>query len=288
MKTNLKLTLILLLVFLGLPIVVFGIVTTDILPLEGDLLVRVLYLIIAGPILFSSAYMAATGKGSFLIAGYNTSSAAEKSRYKEKELTQAVGVLTFIFTLLVILALESFALWHNSNLLGGLIIVSAIILLAGMIYINISPRFLQDATAVLPADVVRSRKKSYVAIVVLAVIVVSAVLVSGMFNFTIDATLHDDHLRVEGPMFDVRVDYDRIDSVEMIDSLDFGHRFGYSDGSIKSGTFTNDIYGNYDLAVYYNVPKFIVVHQGDKVLVFNQQSEAESISFYNDLLNRLP
>lgn len=52
---------------------------------------------VAGLSLFAGIFMLITGKGSWLIAGYNTACKAEKKRYNEKKLCKFIGLI-FIIT----------------------------------------------------------------------------------------------------------------------------------------------------------------------------------------------
>lgn len=73
-----------------------------------------------------------TGKGTWLIAGYNTSSKKEKEKYDEKELCSVMGIMcTIIAVLTGILALlddESYAMIYG--------VVICIVVITTVIYVN--------------------------------------------------------------------------------------------------------------------------------------------------------
>lgn len=79
------------------------------------------------------------GKGSFLIAGYNTASKAEKEKIDEKKLCRYVGKLMFLLagSFLVIMASdilnEMWLLWLGLALFF-------VIVIGGIIYINTGDR----------------------------------------------------------------------------------------------------------------------------------------------------
>lgn len=87
---------------------------------------QVTLLIIFVPIiilLLLVSFLMLNGKGSFLIAGYNTMSKEEKARYKEKELTQFIGRITLIITLsfiFFVIGLYYTWLWMIFVFIGGL------------------------------------------------------------------------------------------------------------------------------------------------------------------------
>lgn len=82
------------------------------------------------------------GKGAFLIAGYNTASAAEKARYDEKALCRFMGKLMFLLAACqVVMGLG--AAWAGMWLYWvgiALFLVSAV---GGVIYANTGRRFLK-------------------------------------------------------------------------------------------------------------------------------------------------
>lgn len=80
-----------------------------------------------------------SGKGAFLIAGYNTASREEKAKIDEKKLCKYMGKLMFLFAgcFLVLMASDAFEnmwlLWLGLALLFGTVI-------GGVIYLNTGDR----------------------------------------------------------------------------------------------------------------------------------------------------
>lgn len=95
------------------------------------------------PILLMGVYMM-TGRGAFLIAGYNTSSPTEKARFNGKKLTKAMGVMIFLCMLTFILGIESSLSLDVKGLVWAVVLVSALLLFIGMCYVGNSPRFRQE------------------------------------------------------------------------------------------------------------------------------------------------
>lgn len=91
-------------------------------------LLPVVIIAILGAVLFS-------GKGAFLIAGYNTMSETEKAQFDEKKLCRAVGTLLFVLD-----ALLGFILW--SGITGRMTVFAVAMVLffgvfiVGMILVN--------------------------------------------------------------------------------------------------------------------------------------------------------
>ncbi|WP_243159139.1 DUF3784 domain-containing protein [Clostridium cochlearium] len=70
------------------------------------------------------------GKGSFLIAGYNTSSKEEKEQYNEKKLCRAMGVMLLSLIIATILLITNKIM---SSYYGIFVVISSIIV---TIYMN--------------------------------------------------------------------------------------------------------------------------------------------------------
>ena len=79
----------------------------------------------------------ACGKGSGLIAGYNTASAEEKAKYNEKNLCKAMSVLMFALAACFLIAALS-AVFNIKLLLWISQALFAVAVAAGLIYINTS------------------------------------------------------------------------------------------------------------------------------------------------------
>ena len=79
------------------------------------------------------------GKGSFLIAGYNTASPREKAKYDERALCRAVG--TLLFCCAACFLVPGIGVYFDLPILiwGGIILM-LVVIIAGAIFINTSKR----------------------------------------------------------------------------------------------------------------------------------------------------
>ena len=80
------------------------------------------------------------GKGSILIAGYNTATPQERSRYDQKALCRGVGGLMFLLAGCYAVSTLGTALGSMALVWTGIVLV-LIAIIAGAIYINVSKRF---------------------------------------------------------------------------------------------------------------------------------------------------
>lgn len=270
-------------------LMVLAFLGTDVLNFQADPVLQSVLLISMVPFIIISAYMMFTGKGAFLVAGYNTSSAAKKATYDEKALSKAVGRLTFVFMVLLLLGIEAMILWESMLLFWILTGASFVILIVGLLHANLSPSVRRSPPVPLPEGEHRKQQKLTLAIVsIAAVVILVAVMASGMLGASVDMEINDDRLEVKAPMLSMSIAFEDIDNISYLTDFDIGRRsFGYAGGDIYSGTFKNSQLGSYDLACYRSVDVFIMVEHGGKYLVFNQASVEDTLAAYNELLTRL-
>lgn len=91
---------------------------------------QIVLISVFGPIIvlfFVAALFMLKGKGSFLIAGYNSMSKEEKARYDEKALTKFIGrimlIISFMFLILII-GLFFSIYWIIGVFVAGIIVTS--------------------------------------------------------------------------------------------------------------------------------------------------------------------
>lgn len=105
----------------------------------------------------------------------------------------------------------------------------------------------------------------------------------------IKAELLNDRIVVNAFMFDQKVTYDSIESVELCENIDYGRRtFGVGTLQIKNGNFHNDRFGDYKCAITETSTNCIVIKiQGGSYLVFNQKSKQDTSDFYTKLIQKV-
>lgn len=93
--------------------------------------------IIIAPVLVLGVIGAAlySGKGSFLIAGYNTMSEAEKAKFDEKKLCRAMGIFLFVLDAILALTLWSGVTNHMTVFAVSMALFFAAVIV-GMILVN--------------------------------------------------------------------------------------------------------------------------------------------------------
>lgn len=78
-----------------------------------------------------------------------------------------------------------------------------------------------------------------------------------------------------------------IEELQLIESLDVGTQIeGETTDNTRSGTYSNEAYGEYTLHIYTESAPYIVVrHSGGKTLVFNLGRKSLTSKTYEDLQN---
>lgn len=85
---------------------------------------------LTGGLLFVVSIVLLSGKGSFLIAGYNTAPAEEKAKYDEKKLCRIMGAgLLLVSIIIVVMGLFAEVLPESTAYIGGGIILLDVIVM---------------------------------------------------------------------------------------------------------------------------------------------------------------
>lgn len=127
-------------------------------------------------------------------------------------------------------------------------------------------------------------------IIGLVILAVVAVFLLVTFSKGISIKMNDSTLAVSGGiMYSDKIDYSKINKVELRDKVNYGNRDNGMDlFSIETGFFSNKEFGKYKLYVNTNAGKFIVINYDDnKVAVFNQKDAASTEKLYNDLNEKI-
>ena len=73
-----------------------------------------------------------TGKGSWLIAGYNTANKEDKEKYNEKKLCRSMGIMFLLISVIIV----AMCIINTDEFAIAMIIPIIVIIVLGIIYIN--------------------------------------------------------------------------------------------------------------------------------------------------------
>ncbi|MDR1028567.1 MAG: DUF3784 domain-containing protein [Clostridiales Family XIII bacterium] len=163
-----------------------------------------------------------TGKGGFLVAGYNTKSAKNKAKYDERALCRSVGwvMIAVTFCLMLLCVAMSFDISWLLNCAIGLMIA---IVIGYVIYANTGNRFRKSADAEASANdgtddssSLNPKRTSTVTIVI--TIAVCAAIGVMLFFGEKEPAVHvfGDNIRIDA-MYGLTVDFSDVEEVSLIE-----------------------------------------------------------------------
>lgn len=237
--------------------------------------------ILAG-LMFVLSIILLSGRGSWLIAGYNTMSKEEQCKYDRKKLTRATGVMSIIISI-ALLAL-GFSL-INAIIFLIVIFVSVIITI---IYTNNYCLKLNPDNKV--SDLITNKgkesllnKKAMIGIG-FAIIVVLLVGISMYFSSKPPIYAISNDTLVISTQYGQTINFAEIESVQLKNDLPViqSKINGLGLGSIEKGKFSSDI-GNVTLYIDTSKPPFIYLKTTSELIILNDQSKSKTEALFDDL-----
>lgn len=226
-----------------------------------------------------------SGKGGFLIAGYNTSSAKEKAKYNAVKLSRTAGVgMTVITLTLIPLAIlkGNIPSWYMMFMIS----VISIVVIALLIIMNkIAKKKDGDVSPPSKDELKRNKILRIFAISTTIIVLIS----SGIFLYLpgYDVEVTDMEVRVNSDILgdDKTVLLDDVVDFEYEKDIDLGKRkFGYGGAKVNMGQFENDKFGNYTLYAYNSCKEYVVLYLEDEVVVINEKTIPETVKIYGEVL----
>ncbi len=106
-----------------------------------------------------------------------------------------------------------------------------------------------------------------------------------MFLGSVSVSLGKDSITVSGTLStDVTLQYSDIKTFELQKRIDTGMcSFGLTTRKTSTGYYSSATYGPYNLFIYKNVKRFIILKTPDAVIIFNCPSEDETVKCFEDI-----
>ncbi|MEI6101333.1 MAG: DUF3784 domain-containing protein [Eubacteriales bacterium] len=237
-----------------------------------------MYNFIVPAIFFALSVVLLTGKGSWLIAGYNTSSKEEKSKYDSKKLSRAAGIMLLIVTFSVILIT-----FLNSQVITVLCTVIILVsVLFTIVYMNTKCK---KADGAYEKSTNTPNQKNKIRIII-AVIVVAVVF--GSMVYTNQATVY----LIKNGTFEISTMFGETINLSDINSMQIKSELptikekinGAGLGNILKGEFSSDS-GNIMLFVDTSIKSYIYINTKSGLIILNDQSVNKTQDLYNELLS---
>lgn len=221
------------------------------------------------------------GKGSFLIAGYNTSSPQQKAMYDEKKLCRVMGVGMSVITLSLLMGML------NENLASYFILDGSII---GLIVIFIgSHKYAKKKENKMIENYNKEKawyKNSHFYTSIISIVIVIGVGLT-MFTGSVSIEFNDHSFTAKSFMASsITVEYKDINDVQYQQDVKLGSRtWGVGSFKIKVGHFKNDEFGQYQLYSYVNCHDYVVLKTKDSYIVLNDVDEEQTKIIYEKILD---
>lgn len=224
-----------------------------------------------------------SGRGAFLIAGYNTASPEEKKKYNEKKLCRVVGAGMLVVTVLLFVM----ALWGEAlpPWFGGIFLVVILVDVVGMLYFTNKKCFAENVSKA-EAEPEKGKKASKWSMV----IVVLSFLAAGILCFTGNVRIQcgEASLQVKATYWTgLEIPYEEIEKMEYRTDIAAGSRVGgFGSPRLLLGNFKNQEFGNYVRYTYAKCKDCIVVTANGKNVVINGEDEENTRAIYEALVER--
>ena len=219
------------------------------------------------------------GKGSFLIAGYNTS--RNKEKYNEKRLCRVVGGGLGVITLVM-------AAW---SIMGDQFPVAAFVI--SIIAVVAAIQILSNTVCVVKGGAVqekdRARDKIYRNASFLFTAVILVVVSFVLFTGNVTLVMHEATLEIQVSFWpDHEVPYASVKSVSYTDDLQRGSRKnGIGGPTLQAGYFKNAEFGDYKLYSYTSCDSFVVLDTEQGTVVLNGKDEAATRKLYEEIKEKV-
>lgn len=224
-----------------------------------------------------------SGRGAFLIAGYNTAGKARKMRYDEKKLCRIMGAGIGIITiLLVILAAsgDNPPAWLTRAFPVVVLLTVAVMIVLGNTVCKVKGLEPVEETA---EEKNRNKKIERVSWIFCAVIF----LLAGIFLTVgdINVTVNQDNIKMDGFFWnDYTVKMQDIQTVSFADDLDAGRRTsGFGSFKLLQGNFKNSSFGNYTLYAYTKCKSYVVLETSKGIVMINARTGEETKALYEEI-----
>jgi len=230
-----------------------------------------------------------SGRGAFLISGYNMMSKEERANYNEKKLCRDVGKLVLSITLsmaVMFIGINFEIYWLITT---GTILIAALSF-GAVFFFNSSKRYLKEGADVKNVRFLRRGRftKFHVVILVLTFIGVGTLMLLG-FNEP-NVTVSESNVRISG-IYGLTVDFVEISSVTLIEQsmreIGAGSRTnGFSGvGDVLKGNFRSHTHGETLLFIRATSSPTIHIERPDARDIFISFADSdETLSLYYELI----
>jgi hypothetical protein len=210
---------------------------------------------IIGGILAGMGAFLLTGRGGFLIAGFNSMSKEEKARWDERALCKFIGkIILPIGVMVALIGVEALSPWSVYAGLGVTLALTAF----AIIYANGGKRFLTENAESIANEKTAAPRSAIIAAIILTAAITLAIVILFMHGARDPVVTVNSESIVISSMFGTTINFGSVVEVHLIEqsmnNIGVGIRtngFG-GVGDAYKGSFDNDSYGKVLLFVRAN------------------------------------
>ena len=224
-----------------------------------------------------------TGRGSFLIAGYNTATPEEKAAYDEKKLCRITGVGLLVMGIPVLIM----AIWGKSTARWFVIVTAAITLLDTIVMVWLcNSRWVRNASANSTAQPAGHKKALWIAAVITAVSLLF--ILPTLFTGNITPEYGDTAVCIQASYWqDLTIPYESISAIDYRDEAMTGTRMGgLGTFRLLLGKFSNEELGTYTRYTYTDCDACVILHSRGQIIVLSGKDKAATRTIYDTLCQR--
>ncbi len=201
------------------------------------------------------------GKGTFLIAGYNTMSKEEKAKVDTKKLTRIMAFIVlfvaFIF-IMIVFDVDSIAYM----VIPLVIIVFSFIVFGQRYILNEDGKKEYDQKSHTLNKVIGS----------IFIVVIAFVTYVLMFTGDISVQYNDDYIIFDGGFKEMSIKIDAIDDLYIKEDIDEEFKVnGFSNQRVLAGRFKNDTYGEHYLYAYKDAEAYLVIKRDNVYIIYGDE-----------------
>lgn len=238
-------------------------------------------LIVTG-LLFILSIVLLSGKGSWLIAGYNTSSKEQQEKYDKKKLSRSAGVMLLIVTIATV-----FLTFLHINF----IIYAIIIFISVIITIIFMNKYCQKPVSEddkpntnLEKGHWQNNNTKMLTGIGIVVIVGIITAISMFYSSKPPVYSVNDGTFIISTEFGQKINLSDIKSVQLKNDLpaNLSKVYGLDLGTIFKGKFTSNI-GDVTVYIDSSIPPFVYINTTTGLIILNDQSKTKTQTLFGEL-----
>ncbi len=229
-----------------------------------------------------------SGRGAFLIAGYNTASKKEKMQYDEKKLCRVMGGGMGIITIFMVV-LASF----GENPPGWLLAIFPVLIIVVVVVMLILCNTICKVKVKVNVSVEKTeeteeeKRRNYIIklLAIVGSIMISMIIAILLFTGEVKVKVAEKEIKIEGSYYnDYQVPLESINSISYREGIHTGRRTnGWGSFKLNQGSFKNDEFGAYTLYSYTKCDSFIILYTSNRIVVINAETSEKTKELYEYL-----